>query len=99
MRVLEGGSLELFVACAKNYARDDPRMGVIAPTEKEDCPVQFVLTYMDRIRGLYPAECVKYLFPHLIGKGVPQPKVMSYQSALKQLRKVVKSLGLLVEVN
>ena len=44
VRVLEGGSLELFVACAKNYSKDDPRMGVIAATGKEDCPVQFVLS-------------------------------------------------------
>ena len=97
VRVLEGGSLELFVACAKNYAKDDPRMGVIAPTNKEDCPVQFVLSYMDRIRDLYKAEGDKYLFPSLDGKGLPQHKLMSYQSALKQLRKVVRDLDLPVE--
>ncbi len=67
------------------------------PTNKEDCPVQFVLSYMDRIRDLYKAEGDKYLFPSPDGKGLPQPKLMSYQSALKQLRKVVRDLELPVE--
>ena len=39
----------------------------------------------------------KYLFPTLDGKGLPLPKPMSYQSALRQLRKVVKDLDLPVE--
>ncbi len=91
VRVLEGDSLELFVASAKNYGKSDPRTGVIHPTEKEDCPVQLVLSYMDRIRGLYEGG-TKYLFPHLTPKSVPTAKPMSHQSALKQLRKVIRVL-------
>ena len=97
VKVLEGGSLELFVASGKSYARDDPRTGVVAPTGREDCPVDFLLSYMDHIRGLYPEEGDKFLFPTLSGKGLPLPKPMSYQSALKQMKKVVKDLDLPIE--
>ncbi len=96
VRVLEGGSLELFVASAKNYKKDDPRTGIISPTDKEDYPVQLVLSYMDRIRGLFQGG-TKYLFPHLSPKSLPTSKQMSYQSALKQLREVVRILEIPVE--
>merc|ERR1712082_294765 len=96
VRVLEGGSIELFVASAKNYGKDDPRTGIISPTHKEDCPVQLVLSYMDRIRGLFQGG-TKYLFPHLSPKSLPTAKQMSYQSALKQLREVVRILEIPVE--
>ena len=87
----------MFVASGKTYGRDDPRTGVVAPMGREDCPVDFLLSYMDHIRGLYPEEGDKFLFPTLSGKGLPLPKTMSYQSALKQLRKVVKDLDIPIE--
>ena len=97
MKVLEGGSLELFVSSGKTYARDDPRTGVVGPTGWEDCPMDYLLSYIDLIRDLYPEEGDKFLFPTLSGKGLPLPKTMSYQSALKQLRKVVKDLNIPLE--
>ena len=39
----------------------------------------------------------RFLFPTLSGKGLPLPKTMSYQSALRQLRKVVTELNIPVE--
>ena len=94
VKVLEGGSLKLFISSAKNYGKDDPRTGVIAPTGREDCPVDFILSYMDHIRHLYPEEGDKFLFPTLSGKSLPLLIPMSYQSALRQLRKVVKDFDL-----
>ena len=52
VKVLEGGSLELFVASGKTYGQDDPRAGVVAPTGRDNCPVEFLLSYMYFIRGL-----------------------------------------------
>ena len=97
VKVLEGGSLELFVASGKTYGRDDPRTGVVAPTGRDDCPVEFLLSYMDFIRVVYPETGAKFLFPSLSGKNVPLPKTMSYQSALRQLRKVTTELNIPVE--
>ena len=37
--VLPGGSLELFIASAKNYWQGNQQTVVIAPTGREDCPV------------------------------------------------------------
>ena len=65
----------------------------MAPTGKEDCPVDFILAYIDRIHPLFPKEGTKYLFPSLSGKGVPLPKHISYSSARSQLRKVVEKLN------
>ena len=97
VKVLEGGNLELFVASGKTYGHDDPRTGVIAPTGRDDCPVNFLLSYMDFIRDLYPEQGDKFLFPSLSGKGRLLPKTMSYQSALRQLRKVTTELNIPVE--
>ena len=72
----------------KTYGRDDPRTGVVAPTGRDDCPVEFILSYMYFIRVVYPETGAKFLFPTLSGKNVPLPKTMPYQSALRQLRKV-----------
>ena len=93
VKVLEGGSLELFVASGKTYGRDDPRTGVVAPMGRVD----FILSYMDFIRDLYPEQGEKFLFPTLSGKNCPLPKTMSYQSALRQLRKVTTELNIPVE--
>ena len=87
----------MFVASGKTYARDDPRTGVVAPTGREDFPVDHLLSYMDHILDLYLEEGVKFLFPTLSGKGLPLPKHMSYPSALRQLKKVVKDLDLPVK--
>ena len=92
VNVLEGCSLELFVSSGKTYGRDDLRTGVVAPTGREDCPVDYLLSYMDFIR-----EGDKFLLPTLSGKGLPLPKTMSYQSALRRLRKVVTELTIPVE--
>ena len=96
VKVLEGGSLELFVASGKTYGKDDPRMGVVAPTGRDDCPVNFILSYMDFVRDMYPEQGDKFLFPTLSGKGVPVSKTMSYQSALRQLRKAQGSHKILL---
>ena len=63
VKVLEDGSLELFVPSGKSYGRDDPRTGVVALTAKEDCPVDFLLSYMDHIRNLYPEGGTSTSFP------------------------------------
>ena len=97
VKILDGGSLELFIVSGKTYGKDDPRTGVFAPTGREDCPVDYLLSYMDHISDLHQEEGDKFLFPTLSGKRIPLPKPMSYQSALRQLRKVVKELDLPVE--
>ena len=97
VKVLAGGSLELFVESAKQYGKDDPRTGVVAATGREDCPVDFLLGYMDFARDKYPAGAEKFLFPSLTPKNIPMPKTMSYQSALRQLRAVTNELNIPVE--
>ena len=97
MKVVERGSLELFVASGKTFGRDDFRTGVVAPTGRDDCPVDFILSYMDFVRDLYPEGAEKLLFPSLSGKNRPLSKTMSYQSALRQLRKVTTELNIPVE--
>ena len=97
VKVLEGGSLELFVESAKTYGKDDPRTGVVAATGREDCPVDFILSYMDFARDKYPEGVDKFLFPSLSGRNIPLSKTMSYQSALRQLRKVTSELNIPLE--
>ena len=97
VKVLEGGSLELFVASGKTYGKEDPRTGVVAPTGRDDCPVDFILSYMDFVKDMYPEQGDKFLFPTLSGKGRPVPKTMSYQSALRQLRKATTELNIPME--
>ena len=97
VKVLEGGSLELFVESAKTYGKDDPQMGVVAATGREDCPVDFILSYMDFARDKYPEGVDKFLFPSLSGRYIPLSKTMSYQSSLRQLRKVTTELNIPLE--
>ena len=97
VKVLAGGSLELFVESGKTYGKDDPRTGVVAPTGRDDCPVEFLLSYMEFIRVVYPEQGEKFLFPSLTGKNIPLPKTMSYQSALRQLRQATTELNIPVE--
>ena len=97
VKVLAEGSLELFVECAKQYAKDDPRTGVVAATGREDCPVDFLLSYMDFARDKFPAGAEMFLFPSLTPKNIPMPKTMSYQSALRQLRAATSVLNIPVE--
>ena len=97
VKVLAGGSLELFVASGKTYGKDDPRTGVVAPRGRDDCPVEFLLSYMEFIRVVYPEKGDKFLFPSLFGKNIPLSKTMLYQSALRQLRKVTTELNIPLE--
>ena len=97
VKVLEGGSLELFVESGKSYAKDDPRTGVVAATGREDCPVEFLLSYMDFARDKYPVGIDMFLFPSLTPKNIPMPKTMSYQSGLRQLRAATNACNIPVE--
>ena len=97
VKVLEGGSLELFVESGKSYAKDDPRTGVVAATGRDDCPVEFLLSYMDFARDKYPVGIDMFLFPSLTPKNIPMPKTMSYQSGLRQLRAATNACNIPVE--
>ena len=69
----------------------------MAPTGREDCPVDFILSYMDFARDKFPEGVEKFLFPTLSPKNIPLGKTMSYQSALKQLRKATTELNIPLE--
>ena len=94
VRMLPQGSLEFHIPSAKNYSAGNPQTGVVAPNGKDDCPVDMILEYMERLRVLYPVGVEQFLFPSLSGTGLPAGKPMSYDSARRQLKSVLSRLGL-----
>ena len=94
VKLLPGGSLELFIASAKNYGMGNPQTAVIAPSGRVDCPVSFVSRYIERVKSVLPEGTTGFLFPALSGFSIPQSKPVSYSACNGQWKATLAKVGL-----